>query len=301
MHGGFAIRWLGSSKVTTSSQLNSELETSRFDGSHRVPLYHQIYLILRDEVLSGARRVGDLLPSEHELVRSYNVSRITAKRALTELATAGLAHRARGRGTIVAFKPDYPPLRASVANWLKSVEAMGRSTVVDVIKFGYGGANEEEARALDIDPGDEVQRSLRARRLAEGRFSLLSTVLPGALGRTFNRRELASIPLLELMRRAGVEATRAQQVITATLANQTVARHMDTEVGAALLKVQRIVFDEDGRPVEYLTALYRPDRYQLELELTPEHAVDLGTLGELRKTKRDSKKASSKKTKRRSK
>jgi len=253
------------------------VDTGGVSASSRSPLYHQIYLVLRDGILSGTYQVGDLLPSEHELTRLYGVSRITAKRALAELANAGLVNRFRGRGTTVSYKPDIPPLRASVANWLQAVSAMGRATSVDVLEFGYGPANDEEAKALQIAAGAEIQRSLRVRSHEAGPFSHLTTVVPAAIGRTFGADELASTPLLALLARAGVAARQARQVITATLANQSAAQHLQTEVGAPLIKLQRIVHDDADRPVEYLTALYRPDRYQLEMVLTSEQtAIDFG-------------------------
>lgn len=253
------------------------VDTGGVSASSRSPLYHQIYLVLRDGILAGTYKVGDLLPSEHELTRLYGVSRITAKRALAELAAAGLVSRFRGRGTTVSYKPDIPPLRASVANWLQAVSAMGRATSVEVLEFGYGPANDEEANALQLAAGAEVQRSLRVRSHEAGPFSLLTTVVPAEIGRTYVADELAATPLLDLLARAGVAAQQARQVITATLANQAVAAHLQTEVGAPLIKLQRIVHDDADRPVEYLTALYRPDRYQLEMVLTSEQtAIDFG-------------------------
>lgn len=248
-------------------------EAGAVSASARSPLYHQIYLVLRDEIVNGTYRTGDLLPSEHELTRRYGVSRITAARALDELAEAGLVQRRRGLGTVVSFRPENPPLRASVANWLQAAVAMGRATTVDVVEFGYGPANEEEADALRLEPGAEVQRSLRVRSHELGPFSALTAVVPGVLGRTYSAPDLAGTPLLSLLGRAGVVVDRARQVITATLANQSVAALLDTEVGAPLIKLQRIVVDTEGRPVEYLTALYRSDRYQLEMVLTSAETV----------------------------
>ncbi|WP_211110212.1 GntR family transcriptional regulator [Acuticoccus mangrovi] len=242
-------------------------------AASRSPLYHQIYLIYRDEILAGSHKAGDRLPSEHELARLYGVSRITAKRALSELADAGLVRRHRGRGTTVAYERPDPPLRASAANWLRSLAAMGRDTTVEVLEFSYGAANGEEADALALQEGAEVQRSLRRRSHAGEPFSLLATVLPAAIGRTFDEATLETTPLIALMRAAGVGIGEARQAISATLANQATAAHLGIDVGAPLLKVQRVVHATSGAPVEYLTALYRPDRYQLDMVLTTDERL----------------------------
>lgn len=67
----------------------------------KVPLYQKISDELKERILSHNLTVGDQLPTESELSHKYNVSRITAKRALTELEQLGLVTRTRGKGTFV--------------------------------------------------------------------------------------------------------------------------------------------------------------------------------------------------------
>jgi len=65
------------------------------------PLYKQIYQQLLLDIRAGKYPPGSQLPTEKELARAYGVSRITSKRALAELAEAGLIDRIRGRGSFV--------------------------------------------------------------------------------------------------------------------------------------------------------------------------------------------------------
>ncbi len=51
------------------------------------------------------KRFTDMLPSENQLAATFGVSRMTARKALVELETEGLARRIRGKGTFVK-KPD---------------------------------------------------------------------------------------------------------------------------------------------------------------------------------------------------
>lgn len=260
----------------------------------KAPLYHQIFLILRDGILAGTFKIGDVLPAEHEVASLYGVSRITARRALTELALAGFVSRARGRGTTVQYRPPTPPLRASVAAWLEGATVMGQTTTVEVVEFGYGPATQSEAEALELPAGTEVQQSQRVRYFGDFAISVLVTVIPGNIGRTFDRSSLSRTPMLSLIKRTGVKIGHARQSITATLADQNMAMRLSTEIGAPLLKVQRVVCDEADVPIEYLTAYYRPDRYQLEMVLSPEQTVEdiSSTLSELTRQKQTDKNAS---------
>jgi GntR family transcriptional regulator len=245
--------------VEAGAGVNSRLPT---------PLYHQIYLILRDRITDGSTAADTNLPSEMELTTLYGVSRITAKRALNELAAEGLVVRERGRGTRVRAMPPAPPLRASIEGLLENLFAMGLKTEVALLDFDYVAATPDVARALDCAAGETVQRAVRVRGIAGEPFSHLTTFVPEAIGRTYSRRDLAAKPLLSLLERSGVRVSRAEQVISARLADTPVAAHLGVEIGSALLKITRTVRDQRGMAVEFITGLYRPDRYQYAMSLS---------------------------------
>ena len=115
----------------------SVLLSTPLDPSSPTPLYHQIYVLLRAKILDQRFGDGDLLPSEAELASSFAVSRITAKRALDEVAAAGLAVRRRGRGTIVTHAGEVPPVQASMDGLMENLLQMGLNTDVRLITFDY--------------------------------------------------------------------------------------------------------------------------------------------------------------------
>jgi len=241
-----------------------------FSVSERVPtpLYHQIYLILRAQILDGTYTRHQFLPGEQEVARCFNVSRITAKRALDEIAAAGLAVRERGRGTRVDYAAPTRPLRSSVEGFLENVHVMGLETDVRLLSFDFIPANEEVAVALGCGPGDAVQRAVRVRSTKSGPFSHLTTFVPEDIGRSYDADDLASTPLLTLLERYGVVVTSAEQTIGAVLADTVTAPALDVELGAPLLSIRRRVCDQEDRPVEYIKALYRPDRYHHHMKLS---------------------------------
>ena len=61
----------------------------------------RLYLVLRDQIVSGSLRAGDRLPSEPALAQRHRLSRVTIRRALEGLERDGLIDRVPGAGTFV--------------------------------------------------------------------------------------------------------------------------------------------------------------------------------------------------------
>lgn len=73
------------------------------DKNSHVPLYAQLVRQLMENIQSGELKPGDRLPSERELAETLNISRITARLAITDLLDNGLLYREQGRGTFIAY------------------------------------------------------------------------------------------------------------------------------------------------------------------------------------------------------
>jgi GntR family transcriptional regulator len=58
------------------------------------------------------------------------------------------------------------------------------------------------------------------------------------------------------------------------LADAETARHLDVPVGSALLAVRRLVYDDQEKPVQWLQGLYRPDRYEYQMQLSRVGSID---------------------------
>lgn len=239
------------------------LSAALLDDSLPTPLYHQIHLVLRERIRSGEIAEGVLLPGEQELGRLFDVSRITVKRALNELAAAGLVSRHRGRGTVVAGSAAIPVVKGSFDTLIESLQLMGLKTELKLLEF------EEEvpaaanvARHLEIETGAPVQRAVRLRSLEGEPFSYLVTFVPAHIGRRYTSHDLATTPILTLLARAGATVFEAEQWITAVGAEPTVAAALGVPAAAPLLKIERVMRASENRPVQLIYAHYRPDRFQ---------------------------------------
>lgn len=229
----------------------------------------RVYLLLRGEIANGEHADRAALPGEQRLAEIFGVSRVTVRRALDALAADGLIERRAGSGTVVRLPSARPEqITADFTTLMPQLVEMGRSTTARLLSFSYSAAPEPVRRAMNMEPGARVQIATRV-RLAEGRpFSHLTTYVPEDIAANYSEGDLATTPLFQLLERSGVKIEEAHQSVSATLAAPDVAEALDVAVGSALMSLRRVVRDASGRGVEYLSALYRPDMFRLDMALT---------------------------------
>jgi GntR family transcriptional regulator len=241
-----------------------------------LPKYHQIYLVLREQLQEG--QFADGLPAETALSRQFGAGRVTVRRALEQLSAEGLIIRQAGRGTrpapATAGPTDGVPSSPGSAKTsrlnglLEKIVTASLRTSVKVLEWRTIRASPSIAAALQIPLGAKVRKGVRRRSLPEGPLSHITTYVPEELVSGFGRLELSNKPILRLLEESGIELGRAHQTVSARQADAQVAQALDVAVGTALLAVRRLVFDTQDRPVQWLHGLYRPDRYEYQMEIS---------------------------------
>ena len=239
----------------------------RINRTSKLPLYHQLYEILRADILHGKWEPGDMLPPESELVERYQVSRTTVRQVLDMLVNEGLIYRQRGRGTFVAH-PTLEQGLVRIVSFTQDMRQRGCKPGTEVLFSGLVPAPEDIAKKLEIEPGEELARLDRL-RLADGEpmsieeSHLVHRYCPGVLEGDYAANSLREA----LERDHSIRLVRAKQVIRAILAPSKLAGLLSIPSKSALLFIERISYSQQDVPVEFLRIYYRADRYSLYNEL----------------------------------
>ncbi|MDR5759671.1 GntR family transcriptional regulator [Caballeronia sp. LZ035] len=247
-------------------------------GSLPLPKYHQIYLVLRQKLDEGLYNDG--VPPEKDLAQQFSVGRVTVRRALEQLVNENLIVREAGRGTWPAPRAEQETaaqgdnVNLRLGGLLNNIVQASRKTSIKVLEWSVIRASPALAQALQIAEGEQVRKIVRARSSSAGPVSFITTYLPVERAAGFTRADVARKPVLQLLEESGVEWGRVRQTISASQADATVAAELDVAIGAALLSVRRLVYDSHDRPVQLLHGLYRPDRYEYQMELTQFGDID---------------------------
>ncbi len=248
--------------------LKSEWTLAQSGAMSRVPLYHQLYSVLKAAILDGTIPYDEQMPTEQQLAATFSVSRITAKRAMDELAAEQLIARFRGKGSHVIYQYKPQPVRAPLVGMLENLIEMGKHSIVRVISIDKVVPPEDIRTLLGLGDADTAHRVIRVRSNEEGEPYAYYVSHTAGISKGFTKRKLEGTPRLDILRENGIDLARIEQVLSAENASPQIAEDLDVEPGAALLSIRRQSYNADGRVVDVLDGLYVPNRFQYAMVLS---------------------------------
>ena len=225
------------------------------------PLYRQLMQRIRADIASGVYPVHSRIPSEAELGESYQVSRVTVRKALAELTREGLLRRMQGKGTYVCA----PRLKSNLKDVTSFHEAclmMGCTPGTRLISSGIVHVEEDAREALALQ-GHEAVEIVRL-RLADGSPVMLETNRFAPKYVALLHEELTG-SLYHLLSKQGIEAASGVHEISLCYATAQQAKLLDVEPGAALLQLNQVIYDQHGAPLHTSHQVIRGDRFTFRI------------------------------------
>jgi GntR family transcriptional regulator len=249
------------------TSLKSNWDLAQTGALARVPLYHQLYSVLRESILDGTIAYDAQMPTEQQLAATFNVSRITAKRAMDELAVENLIARFRGKGSHVRHKYKPKPVRAPLVGMLEDLIEMGKHSIIRVISVEKVVAPAEIRERLGLSNEDTVHKVIRVLSNESGEPYAHYVSWTVGITRGFTKRNLGTKARLDVLRDCGIRLAKVDQVLSAENASTKIAHELQVQPGEALLSVRRDSYNEEGIVVDVLECLYNPKRYQFAMVL----------------------------------
>jgi GntR family transcriptional regulator len=242
------------------------------DQKTSLPVYYQLYITLRRMIHEGELAPGALMPAEPALSEQFGVSRVTLRRTFQMLEREGLILRRRSLGTFVADRKTAPD---NIQGPLNNLVTLGVETAAETLSFEPHTPLPAYAAVSLSLPAETLTTHVRRLRRHDGKpFSLTSIYVLERLGVTLTAEMLDDRPVVWFLEGQGVRAMKADQNLTAVLADHSSAEHLGVAVGSPLLKLRRFVYDQAGQPLLYQQGLYQPDLYQYRMSLTRSNSND---------------------------
>ncbi|WP_455137308.1 GntR family transcriptional regulator [Thermophilibacter sp.] len=238
------------------------------DRDSESPLYYQLYSVLKRRIVDGVYSVGDVLPSESDMIKEFGVSRITVRRALSDLEADGYIEKRKGKGSIVMRMRLERPL--TVFNSF-SGDALSRGDRPGsiVLSLTREQASAHVAEKLGISPSEDVFALIRLRLLNGRIVALHKSYVRTDLGFEMAQDDFGEdTSLYAFLEGHGIVLDSADETVEARLATSELRRYLfiDEQYCAVVYK-ERVTYDARQVPVEFSENSYRGDQYKYSIHI----------------------------------
>jgi GntR family transcriptional regulator len=237
------------------------------DAQNPIPLYFQLKNIIEEQISSGELKAGDKILSENSLCVKYQVSRTTARQAITELVNTGKVVRTQGRGTFVAHNPvNRQPYR--LTGFSADMKKQGLVPSSKTLELKVIMPTADVAKMLRIGPTEAVLLINRLRYIDGHVMGVEYTHMPFNRFSTLIDEDLENNSLYEtLIKKYDTIPTRVAITFEAVQCDEKISELLHTTKGSPLLHISDITFDQNDRLIEYSWTYYRGDLYTFHVEI----------------------------------
>ena len=237
----------------------------KVDHASLIPLHIQVEELLMSIIKLPDYANGKLLPKEVELAKNLGVSRSTVRQACNRLSEKNLIIRKKGIGTRV----NKDMITTSLDSWSSFSKEMlekGRTLVNYEFELKSVKSDKLVSLKLGIEEGVKVFKLSRVRGMKnESKVYFVSYFHPKVeLKDSYDySRPLYNIIEME----CGYYAEVSKEEISAIIADDMLAEKLNIEVGAPILKRERIVLDRGQAALEYNIGYYKAENFKYSVEL----------------------------------
>lgn len=240
------------------------------DQTHPLPLYAQVQerlkAALEQGLRSGQYKPGDFFTTEKDLCRQFQISVITAKRALDEMEAEGVLVRQRGRGTYVA-QPRFPQGLDHFYRFTTYMREHGFTPSSQTLAVRTARADAHVAAALGLKRDGAVVEIDRLRSVNGEPFFLQTSSLPLDLLPGLDKLDHDSQSLYEILSsHYRLPPTRCTDTFEPVLLRKHEIQLLQTHARIPGLRLERIAYSGDT-PVEFSRGVIRGDRCRLTVDL----------------------------------
>ncbi|WP_092333329.1 GntR family transcriptional regulator [Desulfosporosinus hippei] len=240
------------------------IQAEKIDKSSVIPIYYQLFKLIEEQIRKGDLKPGESLPTEHEISLRFEISRMTVRRAIAELVSAGMVYAQQGRGTFVAT-PKLDNIVFELNDFNQEIKERGLNCKSTLLEAKIIRADKELRERFQV--GEESKRFLYFRTVFSAEDERLSYEVKYTIyskSRPILESELKdpSLPGLIATHTEYVPMS-AKKVLQVAVCTEEEAAILGIAPNSPVFLVEQTIYDPDLKPVGWSKAVYRGDRYKL--------------------------------------
>lgn len=224
--------------------------------------YDRVASELRERILSRRIGPGEQMPTESELIKEFDVSRITVRRALEILEEEHLIHRRQGKGSFVSPNPIRRiPL---LIDYARSIRTHAPKLYRDLRVWKWTTAPEDIAAELGVKSGEQILYCERVDVLDDRPVAFDRAFISRSFAGELSPEDLSAIDFNDIWeKKSGFRILTCKQVVDAVTADTVVAETLGVEAGGPVLCGTEYYFTDNKRPTGIFINFYHPDYISL--------------------------------------
>lgn len=248
-----------------------DFNSKTIDPVSIIPLYKQLFDILNTAIDSNQLKPGDRIPSEKELLNTFNVSRVTIRRAIQELAYQNKVLCVPGKGSFV-LQPKIEPLTA-LTSFSENMRAQGYEPSYRDTSISYVEPNKKVQTLLKVGQTEKVLNINRMMLAGGLPMAIQNVYLPKRIYERnpalFTPDILNKISLYKILElEIGIPLYRADEWVDSSKATQEEANLLHIKKNDSILVIERVTYSSlEQDPIELVHQIYTASRYRYKVEL----------------------------------
>ncbi|MCP4176416.1 MAG: GntR family transcriptional regulator [bacterium] len=238
----------------------------KINHNSSIPLHIQVEELLRKLVVQKEYANGKLLPQEILLAQRLGISRNTLRTGIDKLVLDGILERKRGVGTKVSHQKKRTAQLGAWISFTKEMEKQGIKVETFYTHFELVKIPDFVAENFNLSYDSIIPSVIRVKGYDDIKvFHSISYFHPRI---QLKENEDYSRPLYDILEnKYHFVAANSFEKITAVVADEKLAEHLDIDVGFPLLRRERIVTDPGGRYIEYNIHHQRSDKFEYTINI----------------------------------
>lgn len=224
------------------------------------PRFALIKYSILDDIEQQRLKPGDKVPSENQLSKDFSVSRMTARRAVSELVDEGILLRSQGLGSFVS---DHRPMSSmlEITSISEEIKHRGHLYSNKLICLEAVSCDEFQSSLLGVEPGSEVFHSKIVHYEGPLAIQLEDRFVNPAWASDYLKQDFNKVTANQYLSKVA-PLTHADHSVEAILPSKRVAELLSIELNQPCLQISRRTFSARG--IVSFARLYHPgNRYRL--------------------------------------
>ena len=230
--------------------------------------YKKLFTDIQEKIISGEWFNKMLMPTEYELCKLYGVSRITVRRAMSDLEEIGLISKVQGKGTFVSHE-----IVRSGENWQGFSDHMyelGYSVQTRLLKKEIISASNDIIMKLKMDHEDskKVWHFTRVRLVDNKPVAVMNSYIREGIGNLMDKYDLENEAFYNLFEKiTGKKVAYADSTVTAIIPNMVICKLLSVKNGSAHIFYKSIGYLTDKTPIEVNYSVFNANYYEFSVNL----------------------------------